>query len=217
MKTTCVAIAAVFLIVSASLSSMSGEQVDPVKPKPPIRFSYCGPIGEETATPWDTELYVLGGDLMFVARFVNGERPGGPGDPPLPDHSLAFRVHDGMIRAKIEPLGDPNDQDKSGSAELLAKDGWYVTADFSTDPPRVVLTEEPTDHSRWTFVSIYDSIGDGRLDGANFIKNEGAHGQAVWLSMEEGGETYRGFVARRPLLSTKKKDYYWIGPYNEGK
>jgi hypothetical protein len=28
--------------------------------------------------------------------------------------------------------------------EFLAKDGWYVTAGFSTDPPHVILMEKPT-------------------------------------------------------------------------
>ena len=32
--------------------------------------------------------------------------------------------------------------------------GWYLTADYSTNPPQVVVTQSRTKYSRWTFVPV---------------------------------------------------------------
>ncbi len=155
---------------------------------------------------------MLDGDLMFVVFLEGGRTKSAPCDPPLPDLSLQF-VRDGeMLRVKIVPRNVVVDREGHFSKRLLAKDGWYVTADFSTKPPQVILTEKPTEHSRWTFAWL--PAGD-RVQ--RFIKNEDAPGKTLWLSMEEKGTTYRGGIARKPVLSTETKDYFWIGDANEGK
>jgi hypothetical protein len=144
-------------------------------------------------------LCVLDGDIVF---FDFG-RSGGPNEPPPPRF-----FHEGlMLRVKIVALGSGIEQGNV-SKKLLAKDGWYVTADFATNPAQVILTEKPTKGSRWRFV-----------DGMGFrhhIQNEDAPGAAAWLDMEAEGRVYRGGTARKPILS-EKKEYYYIGDADSGK
>ena len=112
-----------------------------------------------------------------------------------------------MLLAKIKPIG-VRDQDKV-SAKLLAKDRWYVTADFSIDPPQVILTEKSTKESRWAIVNA-------DYPGRYLFKNESAPGEAVWLTMEKKGKTYRGGIARKPILSAEKTRFS-INDANSGK
>jgi hypothetical protein len=101
-----------------------------------------------------------------------------------------------MLRATIVPLGVDAKRDEV-SKKLLAKDGWYIAADFSTDPPQVILTEKPAEGSRWALEAA-DSPGH------YFFKNEDALGKAVWLTMENEAKLYRDGVARKPILSAEK-------------
>jgi hypothetical protein len=178
----------------------------------PIRIKHSGSLGEMHARRGD--LCVLNGDLTFVAFLVNRERPGGPGDPPLPDLSVVFFRDGQMLRAKIVPTNLLVDRAGKYAKVLLAKDGWYVTADFTTNPPQVILTEKPTEHSRWSFVLTPE---DTSYASRWFIKTERAPGEAFWLTMEAEGMAYRGGVARKPILLVEKKDYFWIGDADSGK
>jgi hypothetical protein len=76
---------------------------------------------------------------MFVSFF------GIPDSPPLPDYSLHFLRDGQMLRVKVAPRGAGVEKGIV-SNKLLAKDRWYLTADFATDPPHVILTENPTKH-----------------------------------------------------------------------
>jgi hypothetical protein len=157
---------------------------------------------------------VLGGELMLVAFSVNRKSQGGPGDPPLPDYSLHFRwdptlSEPGVLRVKMAPRNLLVDRQGKFPKEFLAKDGWYVTADFSTDPPQVILTEKPTKGSQWARV-------DADYPGRYLIKNEYAQGKAVWLTMQKEGKTYHGGIARRPILSEEKHRFSFVDA-NSGK
>jgi hypothetical protein len=166
----------------------------------PIRIIHTGSLSEKD-TP-NEELYVLDGDLMFLSTFENGKSPGGAGDPPLPQRSLQFLREGQMLRAIIKPIGFGVEKGDV-SRKLLAKDRWYVTAEFSTEPPRVMLTEKPTKGSRWARVSA-------DFPGRYLIKSEDAQGKAVWLTMEKEGKTYRGGIARRPILSEEKHRFSFV-------
>jgi hypothetical protein len=135
---------------------------------------------------------------MFISTFENGRAPGAPADPRLPDLSLSFLRDGHTLRVKIRPVNVH--RDRNASKELLAKDGCYVTVDFSRDPPRVTLTEKPTKGSRWSLV-------DADYPGRYLIKSEDAEGKAVWLTMEKEGKTYRGGIARKPILSEDKSRF----------
>lgn len=177
-----------------------------------IRIRHSGSVANQNIHKG--ELCVLDGDFMIVAFGDNGTIPGAPSDAPLPDYSLHFRVLQGTLRVKMAPRNIVIDRQGKFSQKLLTKDGWYITADFATDPPRVVLTEKPTEHSQWSLVL---TPKDTPFASRWFIKNEGAPGKAVWLSMEKDGKTYRGGVVRKPILSAEKKDYFWIGDADSGK
>lgn len=208
-----------FFIVSVAvpLLAISGEDPPPQKKEWGMRIFNRGSVNKEE-TPKE-ELCVLDGDLMLVAFRVYGQSPGGPNDPPLPHYSLRFVLEslvtvrrDGLaatakLRVKLAPR--PTNLEHNYSKALLAKDGWYVTADFSTDPPQVILTERPEKGSRWALV-------DADVPGRYLIKNEDAAGKAVWLTMEKEGKTYRGGIARKPILS-EQKDRYWIGDADSGR
>jgi len=195
---------------------VGSAQDKPVNRERPIRIQGVA-LGTKNSPI--AELCVLDGELMFIVTFENYRIPGTPGDPPLPDFSLQFIKDGQLLRTKVVPINTVIDRQGKFSKQLLAKDGAYVTADFSTDPPKVILTEKPTEHSRWTFVNR-DGQGlgyDGISDVTVRLKNEGAPGKAIWLSMEKKGTTYRGGIARTPILSAEKEEYFFIEDANSGK
>jgi hypothetical protein len=102
-----------------------------------------------------------------------------PSGPPPPKFYYVHYFWDGThLRVR------PGDDDKSRwSKEETAKDGWYVTADYSTKPPRVILTKEPTKDSRWRFV-------EASRGSHYYIKNENDRGKDAWLDMEDTGKRY---------------------------
>jgi hypothetical protein len=219
MKRFCFVAAVVTFVLAVPLVVICGGMSWPGAEA--IRIGLSGTIGKEHTVPWRGFMCALDGDLMIVVSLDGGRIKSAPGDPPLPDYSLAFLLEeDQMFRARVDPIRDASDREKGISKKLLAKDGWYLTADFSTKPPQVILAEKPTKYSRWSFVN-HRAPGEPVLlskEGADvFIKNENAPGNAVWLSMEENGKTYRGGIARKPILSAEESDYFWIGPADEGK
>jgi hypothetical protein len=190
MKRYCFVIVFVASVMAAPLPAFSGT----------IRVKHFGSISDPTSRKG--ELCVLDGDLMCVSFLEQPPMPGAPEAEPLPDFSMYF-LRDGLLlRARIVPQNTVADREGNFSKELLAKEDWYITADFSTDPPRVILTEQPTQYSRWTLESPH-------LPHAN-IKNIDAPGPAAWLSVQAEGKTYRGGIARRLILSAKRDDGFWI-------
>jgi hypothetical protein len=97
---------------------------------------------------------------------------------------------------------------------LMAKNGWYVTGDYSSDPARVILTKLPTKYSSWRFV-----VTGGGTDGYNsWIKNDNDLGRDTWLSIEEKGVLYTGgWEVRRPLLSSARNTLFWLQDAHSGK
>jgi hypothetical protein len=165
------------------------------------------------------QLFVLGGDLMFVSLATErGLVPNEPGALPLPDRSDQF-IRDGeFLRVKMHPLSVNNKTNVEGtfSKTLLAKDGWYVTADYSTKPPRVILTEKPTKYSRWSWEYVSrNGRPPGRESNDYYIKNENDLGKDAWLAIEEEGKTYHGGIARKPILSFEKKTLFDVVDVNE--
>ena len=83
----------------------------------------------------------------------------------------------------------------------IEKDGWYLTGDYSTKPPRVILTKEPTKFSHWAFVETdkTPSCGDPEEGIDRYIKNLNDEGEDAWLVMEDKCVKYKGggrFVPR---------------------
>jgi len=76
------------------------------------------------------------------------------------------------------------------SKDAIAKNGWYVTADYTTDPPRVIVTEAPAAGSTWRFVAISNR-------DEYYIKNMGRPGKDAWLMLQPRKELYRA-VERIP-------------------
>ncbi len=105
--------------------------------------------------------------------------------PLLPSLHLlrSFNFHyfwDGT-HLRVRPGGERKSQ---WSKEQIAKDGWYVTADYSVSPPRVILTKEPTKDSRWSFLSASNRRTQYH------IKNENDRGKDAWLHMMDTGKRY---------------------------
>jgi hypothetical protein len=79
----------------------------------------------------------------------------------------------------------PGQVDKSmWSKDAIAKSGWYVTADYTKDPPQVIVTERPTDGSNWSFVAASNRA-------EYYIRNEGRSGKEAWLTVQPRETLYR--------------------------
>lgn len=100
----------------------------------------------------------------------------------------------------------PGEDDKrEWSKEAIAKDGWYVTADYSTKPPRAILTKEPNKDSRWRFV-------EASRPTHYYIKNENNRGKDAWLNLEE--DTSKRYSLVDKSLSDaqgNRPNRYWEG------
>ena len=109
----------------------------------------------------------------------------------------------------MQPLSVNNKKNLEGtfSKALLAKDRWYVTADYSTKPAQVVLTKKPTKYSRWSwsYVPRTKNAAPGKESQDYYIRNENDLGKDAWLAVEKKGRTYHGGIARRAVLSFEKK------------
>jgi hypothetical protein len=77
---------------------------------------------------------------------------------------------------------------------------WFLTGDYATTPPSVILTKEPTKYSRWTFVNKSETRSSE--GGRAYIKNENDLGKEAWLSVDGKGIVFRqGWEIRQPILS----------------
>jgi hypothetical protein len=163
-------------------------------------------------------LVVLGANLRFVVEHTeSGLIPNSPGAPPLPDQSSYFVRDNDFLRVKMHALSIDSKTNIEGtfSGDLLAKDRWYVTADYSTKPPRVILTQKPTKYSRWSWDYV-PRTGPPWYDSKDYyIKNENDLGKDAWLAVAKEGKTYHGGVARRPILSFDKKTLFDVVDVNE--
>jgi hypothetical protein len=156
----------------------------------------------DRAAQTDCLLSVMGGELRFeVSRRAPPPRGAAP-DPPdrarAPEASYRFRVTtDGSLLKVANP-----------PARQSTKEGWYLSADYSANPPQVVLTQAPTEYSHWRFVNIKWSGNEG-FDAC--IKNDNDLGKDAWLNMEDKGVFYReGIEARKPVLSYKNKSIFYV-------
>jgi len=145
--------------------------------------------------------------------FLSANRMEAPRDAPVLGHKSVSFMRDGAyIRTHVVEYG----QDVP---KLLAeRNGWYLTADYSTESPTVVLTKEPTKHSEWDFVDVKDpDLTDDEAFAAQ-IKNRNVSAKAVWLDMQRKGIVYQGGkVVCRPALSSDQKRSFVIRDADAGK
>jgi hypothetical protein len=129
-----------------------------------------------------------------------------PSGAPPPKFYYMHYFWDG-VHLRVRP---GNDHLNEWSKEETAKNGWYVTADYSTDPPRVILTKDPTTHSKWRFAAT-------PRRRHYYIENVNDQGKDAWLSLEDSGKTYSwgrpdaGYRTVRvymAVLSTKPRDFF---------
>jgi hypothetical protein len=144
-------------------------------------------------------LTVVKSRLRFVQAGEGSPAKPGGSDLSVEDCNCVFVLDGSTLRVRIvPPEGRPRE---TLSKRLLAMEGWYVTADYSTKPPSIVLAEKPTRYSRWLFIDARAAPSEGRC---YFIKNENNREQNVWLGVESDDKTSnRGYV-RRPILHSKK-------------
>jgi hypothetical protein len=115
---------------------------------------------------------------------------------PLPRFYFVYFYWDGEY-LQIRPGGLRKDR---WPKEAVAKNGWYLTGDYSTDPPRVIVTERATASSRWTFVG----------SGPWYLKNENGHGgKDAWVALQERGKRYS--TSEEGDSSANIPTRYWDG------
>jgi len=156
-------------------------------------------------------LSITDGKLCFQTISSNTTKPSPdtPSVPEVPDFSFGF-VRDGSF-LRVFIYADM----RAKSEKLAAKHGWYLTGDYSTTPPRVILTKEATKYSRWTFINIPKKTGsDGYYA---HIKNENDLGKDAWLDIGEKDVLYKARIeALKPLLSFKEKVEFYVEDLVEG-
>ncbi len=165
------------------------------------------PPGADGSVTWNLE--VVGGEVMFVC--------GGSYErdlPPLPASSYAFVPEGEYVRARTTELPEgPRRRNKLKEKELLGKDGWYLTADYSTEPPGVVLAAKPTAASRWRFLRTRAVTGETYYH----IRNVNDAGKEAWLCVQEGKEKrYVEGDVRKPILCSDEMALLTIGTVSEG-
>lgn len=123
-------------------------------------------------------------------------------------YSLHFVMDGKHLRARVlsEDLLPSEELIDVSREKVLEKNGWYVTADYSTNPPQVLLTKEPTQYSQW---SIFPSRG-GQAFG---FRNENDLKKDAYLKPADAGFRDAPADACRPVL-TPEKSYWDIAAYN---
>jgi hypothetical protein len=155
-------------------------------------------------------LAVANGELLFVAR---------PRDDPTEARSSSKAVQKTLALQSFNFFKDGamiRVRNQGGKTE---KDDWYLTGDYSTKPPHVIVTKEATKYSRWTLVQA-PNTSDPEEGINRYLKNENDQGKDAWLSMEDKGVRYKGgevWEARKPTLSAEKKAPYYMENTNSGK
>ena len=214
----CVAVSMV-LVLSMSLVQASGAE----RSREVMIYVF------DKSSPSHCHLCLINGEVGFVTTNQSGRPPKQPAAAPLPDYSRLF-VQDGKMLRVGKPEGRvltrsvkvgnevrTSEKYVEPSKELVAKTGWYLTADYSTTPPRVVLTKKPTKTSAWEFVHAKADIRDDEASAA-YIKNINGRGMAVWLSVADKPIVYKdGSQVRNLTLASVKKTILVVVEANGGR
>jgi hypothetical protein len=143
--------------------------------------------------------------------------------PKLSDSGFWNDFHRVGETLRVDIPKDRHDQMRKSAA----KDGWFLTADYSTKPPRVVLTKAETKYSHWVFVRAgHPAIGGREADC--FVRNENDLGKPAWLDVGKSGGVFKSRPAlltnssttaffRMPILSFERRAKFEIGDPNDGK
>ena len=157
---------------------------------------------DKQAREW--RLKVGDGDLFFVLN-----TPGRSDDNNLPilrregpEAGITWRfAQDSTFLRFYAPPPERQALDK-----LRAAHGAYVTADYSTKPPRVVLTKKPTKYSRWILEEKRFAGGGYRA----YIRNDNDLGKDSWLTIGAVQKTYRNVTLCAVILSFDTKTAFFV-------
>lgn len=153
-----------------------------------------------TGKPLGISILLMDDNLLGACDFKIVAAPD-PASAPFPHFYYVHYMWDGT-HLQIHP---GQDDKRRWSKEAIAKDGWYLTADRSTDPPRLIVTPKPTKDSRWSFVPA---------SRANhyYVQNQNG-GKATWLKLEDTGKRYfapaKDLATTNPIPDSKRR--YWEG------
>ena len=157
-------------------------------------------------------LWRYGGDLLFQKKRWATLPPSGvlpePKTPTLPvptgeRERWFFRAGANLC------AWNKSTNPRTGAEEAGPKHGWYFSGDYSTSPPRIVLTKEPTTFSTWTFSAA--PFGGDDEGWYVYIRNENDKGKDAWLGMAEKGAVYgKGWEGRAAVLSFEKKARFFL-------
>jgi hypothetical protein len=153
-------------------------------------------------------------EIVFVAEWrpvpKGKDLPRVPADSGIREVPLKFAWGSDTLRLHVPP----DDPKYVKMEKQAAKKGWYLSGDYTTDPPRVILTKEATKYSHWKFV-------DEKYNGdatACYLKNENDLHKDAWLLVEKKGTLYKGGVeVRRFVLSPTEKTQFALEDYPSGK
>jgi len=154
------------------------------------------------------------GDLHF---FTDGAtRPPAPDAPDFPNAGgelqVTFLFREDGTRLRFFVPGD-----RLKLKDQASKQGWYLTGDYSTDPPSVILTKEPTKYSNWQFLDPVPRVGEDN-GKVCYVKNENDRNKDGWLYFEGNGTVYKhSEELRKPILSHDKKVLFGLWRFPGGR
>jgi len=164
------------------------------------------PVNILTPGEYPKFLTVFKERLIFVQAGEGGPAKRGGSDLPLRELSSCFVFEkSSFLRVRVTP--SEGHKKSSLSKELLEKDGWYVTADYSKKSPELILTEKPSESSKWTLVPT-GSTPEQR--DCFFLRNMSGDGKAYWLGLESDAKTTNKGYVRMPVLSPDKTTYFRV-------
>jgi len=155
-----------------------------------------------------TMLAVVDGSLYFSGLQRSAEKR-----PTIKVQSLMFWRKDNTLQAFIQR------EEGATLKEQAERHLLYLTADYTTVPPRVRLTEKAGKNSQWIFES---ATGEPR-SWAHYIRNVNDTGKPAWLVVGDTGKDVRfegnpgaAVGLRDPVLTFEndKKQLFEVRPYD---
>jgi hypothetical protein len=163
--------------------------------------------------PSDWDLAMINGEIGLIGTSRESK-----GDTPLPQ-MLVEHIEPRVVLLKdghtlqVSVAGDVRKKSKAQAERHL----WYLTGDYSEKVPKVKLTKEPNEFSRWKFVIAEHRWGDDLH--FYYIQNDNLTDKEGWLCYERPGVQYKdGREFRRLTLSLHDKETFAIpGTHYGGK
>jgi hypothetical protein len=151
-------------------------------------------------------LYFIDGHLLvYVGRGPQQNSPAGRYESMSRFYAVTATKNDITIQVRPKAC-DPERQ----TAKTLDFDGWYLTGDYTTNPPTVKLTKEQEETSYWTL-----NLGKGPIINRNKAGKETFLVIAKAPVFYASGQSEEDLEYRHVELSFEHKDEFTIEKFDK--